>query len=509
MKSTGKVYLVGAGPGDPGLITVKGRECIRDADVIIYDYLASPALLNHASETAEQIYVGKKGGDHTLSQDGINALIVEKAASGRVVTRLKGGDPFIFGRGGEEAEVLVAAGIPFEIVPGVTSAIAAPAYAGIPLTHRDYTSTLAFVTGHEDPTKADTSIDWASLARGIGTLVFFMGVKNLPHITRNLMDNGMSPETPVGLVRWGTTTRQESVFGTLENIVERVRAAGLKAPSIIVVGNVVTLRKTLGWFENRPLLGRRIVVTRAREQASDLVRRLTDMGADCLECPTIRVMPPEDWRPLDAAVRNLSTYDWIVFTSVNGVKFFFRRLFETGHDVRALHRLKTACIGPVTAETLMGFGLKTDILPENYRAESVVDAFRTEALSGRRILLPRAMEARPVLPVELARMGATVDEVTAYRTVQARDNAERLVDELESGGIDMITFTSSSTVENFKALLPEEVPLERLMRGVRVASIGPITSDTARSLGFTVDVTAASYTIPGLCDAILAHYRQH
>ena len=271
----------------------------------------------------------------------------------------------------------MAAGIPFEIVPGVTSAIAAPAYAGIPLTHRDYTSTLAFITGHEDPTKAETSIEWASLAKGIGTLVFFMGVKNLPHITKNLMDNGMSPETPVGLVRWGTTTRQQSVFGTLENIVERVRAARLKAPSIIVVGHVVTLRNTLKWFENRPLLGKRIVVTRAREQASDLVKRLTDMGADCLECPTIRVIPPEDWQPLDAAVENLSAYDWIVFTSVNGVKFFFKRLFETAHDVRALHRIKTACIGPVTAETLMGFGLKTDILPENYRAESVVEAFRS------------------------------------------------------------------------------------------------------------------------------------
>ncbi len=508
MKSTGKVYLVGAGPGDPGLITVKGRECIETADVVIYDYLASPTLLQYAAAGAEQIYVGKKGGDHTLSQEGINDLIVEKAREGRIVTRLKGGDPFIFGRGGEEAEVLVAAGIPFEIVPGVTSAIAAPAYAGIPLTHRDYTSTLAFVTGHEDPTKAETSIDWASLARGIGTLVFFMGVKNLPHITRNLMENGMAGETPVGLVRWGTTTRQRSVFGTLENIVERVRAAGLKAPSIIVVGNVVNLRDTLKWFENRPLLGRRIVVTRAREQASDLVRRLSDMGADCLESPTIQVVPPDDWQPLDRAIENLDSYEWIVFTSVNGVKFFFRRLFETGRDVRSLHRLRTACIGPVTAETLLGYGIRTDILPESYRAESVVEAFRSVDVSGRRILLPRAREARPVLPVELTRMGAAVDEVAAYQTVQARENAAQLVDELQSGGIDMVTFTSSSTVRNFKALLPRDEPLEQLMNGVAVASIGPITSDTARELGFHVDITASDYTIPGLCEAILAHYQQ-
>ena len=274
------------------------------------------------------------------------------------------------------------------------------------------------------------------------------------------------------------------------------------------MGKVVSLRDTLKWFENRPLLGKRIVVTRAREQASDLVKRLTDLGADCLECPTIQVAPPEDWQPLDAAIATLAAYDWIVFTSVNGVKFFFRRLFETGHDVRALHRLQTACIGPVTAETLMGFGLKTDILPENYRAESVVDAFRSQSVAGRRILLPRAKEARPVLPVELTRMGATVDEVTTYQTVQVRDNAEMLVGELADGAIDMITFTSSSTVQNFKALLPEGEPLERLLNGVTVASIGPITSDTARELGFTVDVTAESYTIPGLCDAILAHYQR-
>jgi uroporphyrinogen III methyltransferase/synthase len=334
-----------------------------------------------------------------------------------------------------------------------------------------------------------------------------MGVKNLPHITRNLMENGMAKDTPVGLVRWGTTTRQESVFGTLENIVERVRAAGLKAPSIIVVGDVVNLRGTLKWFENRPLLGRRIVVTRAREQASDLVRRLTDMGADCLECPTIAVTPPDDWQPLDAAIGNLAAYDWIVFTSVNGVKFFFRRLFETGHDVRTLHRLRTACIGPVTAQTLLTYGLRTDILPENYRAESVVEAFRREEVSGRRILLPRAREARPVLPVELTRMGAVVDEVAAYQTVQARENAGQLVEDLRSGSIDMVTFTSSSTVKNFKALLPEGEPIEAFMNGVTVASIGPITSDTARELGFTVDITASAYTIPGLCDAILAHYQ--
>ena len=505
MKTDSKVYLVGAGPGDPGLITVKGRACIENADVIIYDYLAAPALLKYAREHTEIIYVGKKGGDHTLPQDGINALLVEKAKDGRIVTRLKGGDPFVFGRGGEEAEVLIEAGIPFEIVPGVTSAIAAPAYAGIPLTHREYTATVAFITGHEDPTKSESNIDWAALAK-IGTLVFFMGVKNLPYIVSRLTANGMSGETPVALVRWGTTPKQVSLAATLDNIVEKATAAGMKAPAIIIVGHVVSLRDKMHWFEDRPLLGKRIVVTRARQQASDLVSRLTEMGADCLECPTIEVVEPQDWSPLDKAIENLSAYGWIVFTSVNGVKFFFERLFALGKDVRALHHMRTAAIGPVTAEKLMGFGLRSDIVPETYRAESVVDAFRNENVSGKKILLPRAAEARPVLPVELRKMGAEVDEITTYRTEQAREKAEILLKELQSGDIDMVTFTSSSTVKNFKSLLPADANLKDLMKDVTVASIGPITSDTARELGFDVQITAESFTIPGLCDAIRGYY---
>ena len=501
-----KVYLVGAGPGDPGLITVKGQECIQIADVIIYDYLASPALLRHAPPDTEMIYVGKKGGDHTLSQDGINALIVEKAKAGLTVCRLKGGDPFIFGRGGEEAEVLAAKGIPFEVVPGVTSAIAAAAYAGIPLTHRKLTATLAFVTGHEDPHKEESSIDWESLARGIGTLVFFMGVKNLPDITQRLIANGKSPDTPVALIRWGTTPGQQTVTGTLDNITERVKKAGLKSPAIIVVGEVVDLRKTLKWFETRPLLGKRIVVTRAREQASDLVRQLSDLGAECLEYPTIRIVPAQDLKPMDEAIRNLSAYDWIVFTSVNGVKFFFDRLLETGKDVRALNHIHTAAIGPATAERLFKFGLKSDIIPKNYRAESVVAAFSKEELEGKKILLPRAGEARPVLPVELRKMGAQVDEVIAYLTEKVQDNADLLVEQLEEKTIDLITFTSSSTVNNFKNLLPPD-QFTQLIDGTRIASIGPITTDTATESGFKVDITAESYTIPGLCEAILKYYR--
>jgi uroporphyrinogen III methyltransferase/synthase len=503
-----KVYLVGAGPGDPGLITVKGKECIETADVIIYDYLASPALLRYAPPKAEMIYVGKKGGDHTLSQDGINALIVEKSKAGLTVCRLKGGDPFIFGRGGEEAEVLVAKGIAFEVVPGVTSAVAAAAYAGIPLTHRKLTATLAFVTGHEDPHKVESSIDWESLARGIGTLVFFMGVKNLPDITQKLIANGKSPDTPVALIRWGTTPGQKTVTGNLDNISERVKEAGLKAPAIIVVGKVVDLRKTLKWFETRPLLGKRIIVTRAREQASDLVRQLADLGAECLEYPTIKIVPAENPKPMDEAIKNLSTYDWIVFTSVNGVIFFFDRLFATGLDVRNLNHIRTAAIGPATAERLIKFGLKSDIIPKNYRAESVVEAFRRETLDGKKILLPRAGEARPVLPVELRNMGAEVHEVTAYLTEKVRDNADLLVGQLEEKTIDMITFTSSSTVNNFKSLLPPD-KFTQLIDGAKIASIGPITTDTASELGFKVDVTAESYTIPGLCEAILKYYRNY
>ena len=501
-----KVFLVGAGPGDPGLITVRGKECIETAEVIIYDYLAAPALLIHAQKKAEIIYVGKKGGDHTLSQGQINALIVEKAKAGFRVCRLKGGDPFIFGRGGEEAEVLVAKGIPFEVVPGVTAAVAAAAYAGIPLTHRKLTATLAFITGHEDPHKEESSIDWDSLSRGIGTLVFFMGVKNLPDITQKLIAHGKSPDTPVALIRWGTTPAQQTVSGTLDDIAERVKAAGLKAPAIIVVGEVVRLRKTLKWYENRPLLGKRIVVTRAREQASDLVRRLAELGAECLEFPTIEVVPADDSDPLENAINNLSAYDWIVFTSVNGVKYFFDRLFESGRDVRALHQLQTAAIGPVTSEKLHSFGLKSDIIPQNYRAEAVVEAFRKMDLKGKKILLPRAAEARPVLPVELRKMGAEVTEVTAYLTRQVGDNAAPLIEQLTEKRIDLITFTSSSTVKNFKALLPAD-NFQGLTEGVTVASIGPITTDTAKALGFNVQITAEAYTIPGLCDAILNYYR--
>ncbi len=501
----GKVYLVGAGPGDPGLVTQKGIECIGAADVIIYDYLASKQLLTFSHEHAEMIYAGKQGGDHTLTQDQINALIVEKAAAGNVVVRLKGGDPFIFGRGGEEIEALTAENIPFEIVPGVTSAIAAPAYAGIPLTHRQYTSSVTFITGHEDPNKAESMLNWEALAKTGGTLVFLMGVKNLPRITARLTGCGMDPETPVALVRWGTTASQQTVTGTLATITENVAKAGLKAPCIIVVGRVVELREKMKWFENRPLFGRRIVVTRARKQASDMVKKLSDMGAECLEYPVIRVVVPDDAAQLDEAIHRIGAFDWLVFTSVNGVEVFFSRMKALGKDTRALGHIRTAAIGPATAEKMYRFGLGADIVPESFRAESVVAAFAEKAVSGKKILLPRAAGARPVLPVELAKMGADVEEIIAYETVSDTTATGGLVAALREKTVDMVTFTSSSTVTNFAALLPED-EFDKLLSGVAVAAIGPITAQTAAEKGFTVDVEADTYTIDGLCDAIVKYW---
>ena len=502
-KKNGIVYLIGAGPGDPGLITVKAARCIAAADVVVYDYLAAPALLEYAQKDAQLIYVGKKGGDHTLTQDKINALLAEKGRAGHVVARLKGGDPFIFGRGGEEAEVLIEHNIPFEVIPGVTSAVAAPAYAGIPLTHRDYTSSVSLITGHEDPTKESSSIQWDSLAKSGSTLVFFMGVKNLPHIVEQLTRHGKSGDTPVALVRWGTTPRQQSVTGTLDTIVETVKKAGLKPPAIIVVGEVVSLREKMKWFENRPLFGKTIVVTRARAQASHLVDKLTRLGARCIEIPTIEVVAPTDNRPLEEAIHHIDQYQWIVFTSVNGVKFFFNTLTDLKKDVRVLGHLQFACIGPVTSMELSAHGINCDVLPETYRAESVIDAFKNQDIKGKAVLLPRAMEARTVLPRELTRMGAQVHEVAAYVTRQVDDGAEALQKSLKTGEIDMVTYTSSSTVKNFMTLIPQAAQAD-LLKNVHHACIGPITADTAVDAGLHPHIVADTYTIDGLVEAIVA-----
>ncbi|MCU0596146.1 MAG: uroporphyrinogen-III C-methyltransferase, partial [Desulfobacterota bacterium] len=445
----GIVYLVGSGPGDPGLLTLKAKDCIEKADVVIYDYLANAVFLGYARKDAERIYVGKEGGRHTMGQNEINRLIVEKAREGLRVVRLKGGDPFIFGRGGEEAQELVKAGIPFEVVPGVTSAIAVPAYAGIPLTHRDFTATVAFVTGHEDPTKETSNIAWDKIATGIGTLVFLMGVGNLSKIAASLMEHGRSPETPVAVIRAGTVSGQRTVTGTLGTIADIAQRVEIRPPAIIVVGNVVSLREDLNWFEQKPLFGKRIVVTRAREQASDFVTLLSELGAECVEFPTIEVIPPPGWKEMDHAIQNLGTYHWLVFTSVNGVKYFFERLEHAGQDARALKGIKLAAIGPKTADAIRAKGILPDLVPQEYRAEAVVEAFGKQGVKGLRVLLPRAADAREVLPQELEKMGATVEVVEAYRTVVPQGRKDEIRAMLEKGDIHMVTFTSSSTVSNF------------------------------------------------------------
>lgn len=502
--SSGTVYLIGAGPGDPGLFTLKGMRCLEEADVVIYDALANSRLLQHARPEAERIYVGKTAGRHTLQQEEINGLLVERARAGRTVARLKGGDPFVFGRGGEEAEALVAAGIPFEVVPGVTSAIAAPAYAGIPLTHRDFASTVAFVTGHEDPAKADSDIAWDKIATGVGTLVFFMGVGRLPEIVAQLTRHGRSPETPAAVVRWGTRAEQEVVTGTLSDLVEKSR--GMKPPALIVVGEVVRLRESLSWFEAKPLFGKRILVTRAREQASDLARRLEAAGAEVLEFPTIRIVPPESFAPLDAALGRLAEFRWLILTSANGVRFLWERLLFAGSDARALAGLRVCAIGPATAGALESRGIRPDLVPAEFKAEGLVEALAGEDLAGVGVLIVRAAEAREVLPVELRRRGARVQVVPAYRTLQSDEDAGAIRAMLREGTVHVVTFASSSTVRNFLEMVgPDAV---ELLRGVTVASIGPITAETAARHGIVSHITPAQYTIPAFVEALLEYYRE-
>lgn len=506
MSKQGIVYLIGAGPGDPKLITVKGLECIKKSDTIVYDRLAGERLLAFARPGAEIIYVGKSPDCHTLRQDEINQLLVEKASKGEVVSRLKGGDPFVFGRGGEEAEVLAEAGIPFEIIPGVTSAVAAPAYAGIPVTHRDFTSTLAIITGNEDPLKEDSSIDWEKISTGAGTLVFLMGMSNLPYITRRLIENGRSPQTPAALVRWGTRPEQQTLVGTLGDIGKKAASEGFSNPAVIIVGEVVSLRKKLSWYEKKPLFGKRVLVTRSREQASALSEAIEALGGEPLEFPTIGVADPEDYTPLDQAIREIASFNWVIFTSVNGVEYFFKRLRTHHRDIRELSGAKLCAIGPKTREALEKYGLIVDYVPGEYRAEEITAGLQGKLGVGERVLLPRADIARKVLAEALAGMGALVTEVTAYRTVMGEGDGAAIRRMLKQGEIHTVTFTSSSTVQNFVKLIGDP-DLKSLLAGVTVACIGPITAGTARDLGIRVDVVAGEYTIEGLVKAILEHFK--
>ncbi|MBI4461605.1 MAG: uroporphyrinogen-III C-methyltransferase [Acidobacteria bacterium] len=504
MKSKrGKVYLVGAGPGDPGLLTLKGKAALEQADVVIYDYLANPALLRYAPPRARLIYAGKRAGKHKLSQEEINRLLVRYARAGKTVVRLKGGDPFVFGRGGEEAEALMRARVGWEVVPGVTAGTAAPAYAGIPITDRRHASSVALITGHEDPDKSASALDWSRLARGADTLVFFMGVRKLPAIARQLIAHGRSPETPAAVIRWGTQPQQKVVEGTLATIAHR--AAGIEPPAVTVVGDVVRLRRRLRWFESKPLFGRRILITRTREQASQLRAALEELGAEVIELPTIALAPPRSWQPLDAAIRRLGQYDWVVFTSANGVETFFARLRRARRDARALGGAKIAAIGPATAAVLRQHGLEADVVPEEFRAEGLVKALKDESWRTKRVLVARAAEAREVLPRELRRRGAQVDVVAAYRTVLPRESRRQAQSLFANRPPDMIAFTSSSTARNFSALLPPR-RARRALRGVAIAAIGPVTARTVRELGWRINVTSNPYTIPALMQAIVRYF---
>ena len=499
----GMVYLVGAGPGDPQLLTLRGKRCLERADVVVYDYLANPLLLGHAPEGAEKIYVGRRDRGAYQEQHEINHLLIGKAQEGKVVVRLKGGDPFVFGRGGEEAEAISEAGVPFEVIPGVTSAVAVPAYAGIPVTHRTLASTVAFVTGHEDPSKAASSMEWPRLASADGTLVFLMGMKNLPAIVARLIKEGKSHDTPVALIRWGTRADQRTVVGTLDDIVQKAEHAGLEPPTIVVVGQVVRLRAQLNWFETKPLFGWRILVTRAREQAGELSDLLSEYGAEPVEYPVIQTVPPDSWQALDAALTGLSRYQWLVFTSVNGVRPFMERLQRRGQDTRALSGLRLCCIGPRTAEELGRYGLHADLVPAEFQAEGVIAAMTQAGMSGRRILIARAAVAREILPNELRAAGAIVDVVTVYRTIRPAIEVERLKDRLRRHDLPMMTFASSSTVRNFCALFAQREEMRALTAGVVVACIGPITARTADEEGLAVTLMAKENTIPALVDAIV------
>jgi uroporphyrinogen III methyltransferase/synthase len=499
------VYLVGAGPGDAGLITVKGLEVVRRADVVVYDQLAAPELLKEAPATAEIIYVGKKAGAHAMPQEGINDLLVARAKAGLTVVRLKGGDPFVFGRGGEEAEELARAGIPFEVVPGVTAAVAVPAYAGIPVTHRRYTTLVTFVTGHEDPTKEASTIPWEALGKNPGTLVFLMGVKNLPEICRQLVDQGRDPQTPAAVIERGATLFQRTVTGTLTDIAQVARDANIKPPAILVVGGVVDLREQLKWWETRPLWGKTVLVTRTRQQASGLVQLLAQAGARCLEAPTIEIVPPDDYNPLDRALKSLSSYQWVVFTSANGVAAFMARLFEQGRDVRALGGAKLAAIGPATAESLRQYGLRADVVPHAFKAEVLLEALSPHVAPGARMLLARAQIAREVLPQGLVKLGARVDVAPVYKSQVPREIPPDVAAALNEGRVEILTFTSSATVHNFARLLGKD-RFHAVGQDAIVAAIGPITAASLKEYGIIPQIQPEDYTIPALVEAIVAYF---
>ncbi|HVC06335.1 MAG TPA: uroporphyrinogen-III C-methyltransferase [Solirubrobacterales bacterium] len=497
----GVVYLVGAGPGDPGLMTARSLELIGSADAIFHDRLIPPGALNGARPDAELVYVGKRPGSPSPSQDEIGERLVEAALAGKSVVRLKGGDPFVFGRGGEEGEALRGAGVEFEVVPGVTAGVAAPAYAGIPVTHRDDASAVAFLTGHEDPSKAGTALDWQALAAFPGTLVFYMGVGRLQENARALIEAGRDPGEPAAAIERGTMAGQRTVAATLATIAATVEREGIGAPALIVVGLAVKRRAALAWLERRPLHGRRVLVTRARAQAAGLAGALRDLGAEVLELPAIRIEPRIEAEAVRSAVGSIREYSLICLTSPNAVRLLFQALDAAGLDARALAGATVAATGPATARALAEQGIAADVIPRRFVAESLVESLAAVELEGRRVLVARAAEARDVIPEALRERGAEVDVVALYETVQ-EDPSPELVE--MAGAADYVTFTSSSTVGNLLAALGARFPA-----AARVVSIGPVTSEAARAAGLEVAVEAQRHDVDGLLAALLTDAGQN
>jgi len=503
VKSKGKVYLVGAGPGDAGLLTVRGTELLCRADVVVYDALVNAELLRLAPESAEVIFGGKRGGEKTMSQEKLNELLIARAREGRTVVRLKGGDPYVFGRGGEEAEKLADAGIDFEVVPGVSSFVAVPNYAGIPLTHRGFCSKLTLITGHQDPANEESSIDWAQVAKTPGTKVIMMGTDRIGQIATMLVRHGMPAETPVAMVRWGTTGRQQSIEGTLGTIGETARETAIQPPTVAVIGEVVNLRSKLNWYERRPLFQRRVVVTRSVEQAGALASRLKELGAEVLEIPVIRLEAPTRRQDLVDALLELNSYDWLVFTSPNGVAKFFEYFFKQFHDLRDLGGARIAAVGPGTASRLTDLHLQVDLVPKEALASKVAEAFaKFESIENLKVCLLRAEVANPELPKALEDMGAIVDDVACYRTVPETEDRTGASGKLQADGADWLTFTSGSTVEHFHARFDLPDLLKKYPR-MKLASIGPETSKRLLALSITPHVEARQHTLDGLVQALL------
>ncbi|WP_200769728.1 uroporphyrinogen-III C-methyltransferase [Halarsenatibacter silvermanii] len=497
----GEVYLVGGGPGDPGLLTCRGRQLLEEADIIIYDRLIETSLLNHAGEECELIYAGKKPGAHSLTQEEINQLMVDKASAGKKVVRLKGGDPFLFGRGGEEAAYLEVRGIAFQVVPGITSALSVPAYAGIPATMRKKASSAAVITGHEDPDKEESSHSWRHLARGPDTLIFLMGVGNLPRIKKRLIKEGLEPETPAAIIERGTRPGQKTIYSRLKEVDSYVEDDKVSPPAVIVIGEVAGEGEKLSWFKRRPLRGLRILNTRPAHQARRLTRRLQKAGAVVREAPAISIVPPRDFSELDDSLADIDDYDWIVFTSQNGVASFFRRLQKLGIDIRQLAGVKLAAIGSRTADKLEEKKLTVDFTPEEFVAEEVLSGLRKRTNPDDKLLLPRTPRARSLLVEGLREDGLWVDEVTAYRT-EAAELPEDVIEDIDDGSYDLVTFTSSSTV----TCLCHQLESEGAEFASQGAAIGPITAETARDKGLEVAVTAEEYTCRGLYQAVLAEF---